>query len=274
VVSRRLLLGGAAGGLGLVLPGALLARAQYDDYDDRDEDKDRDDDRDNSGPGGGGDDHDHDDDARGDDDAAECDDDGALKDDDDACVLPPNEVHIVDDDDNGFLPGTLEVPVGQAVTFFNDDDEPHTATGSDWDTGVIEPGAEATITFDTAGTYNYACLIHPVMTGTIVVGGGATPAASPEASPAASPVASPAADGAVDILNFAFDPPTITVPAGTTVTWTNRDEVPHTATGDDGSFDTDTIDGGGSASHTFDSPGTFPYVCVFHPNMEGTVVVT
>ena len=77
----------------------------------------------------------------------------------------------------------------------------------------------------------------------------------------------------VDIADFAFDPETITVKAGTKVTWTNSDDATHTATADDGSFDTGDLDKGDSKSVTFDKPGTFTYYCRFHPFMKATVEV-
>ena len=77
----------------------------------------------------------------------------------------------------------------------------------------------------------------------------------------------------VEIANFAFSPNQITVTAGTTVTWVNNDSAQHTATGDGGEFDTGTINSGGSASITFNTPGTFTYHCEIHPNMTATIVV-
>jgi plastocyanin len=94
---------------------------------------------------------------------------------------------------------------------------------------------------------------------------GGTPVAGTPAS---------ASGSAVEIKGFAFNPATITVPAGTTVTWTNQDSAPHTATADDTSFDTGRLDPGKSGSVTFDKPGTYTYTCTFHPNMKGTIVVT
>jgi plastocyanin len=83
-----------------------------------------------------------------------------------------------------------------------------------------------------------------------------------------------AADGGVDIVGFAFSPGTVTVGVGDTVTWTNDDAQSHTATADDGSFDTGTIHGGGTASATFSTAGTFAYHCRIHSSMIATVVVT
>ena len=79
---------------------------------------------------------------------------------------------------------------------------------------------------------------------------------------------------AVTIVNFAFQPATLEVPVGTTVTWTNQGSAPHTVTADDGSFDSGTLQPGGTFSMTFDTPGTFIYHCEIHPNMMGTIVVT
>lgn len=80
-----------------------------------------------------------------------------------------------------------------------------------------------------------------------------------------------AADQSVNMGGFAFSPATVTVTEGDAVTWSNGDEVPHTATGS--AFDTGTITTGGSASVTFDTAGSFDYVCTIHPAMTGTVVV-
>lgn len=79
---------------------------------------------------------------------------------------------------------------------------------------------------------------------------------------------------AVAIKNFDYLPSELTVKQNTTVTWTNDDAAPHTATASDGSFDTDTIMGPGkTGSVTLDKPGTFTYVCSFHAFMKGTVKV-
>ena len=75
----------------------------------------------------------------------------------------------------------------------------------------------------------------------------------------------------VSISGFAFDPATITISKGSTVTWVNNDAVAHTITGAD--FDSGTLDSGKSYSHKFDSAGTFEYHCAIHPSMKGTVVV-
>ncbi|QQG90599.1 cupredoxin family copper-binding protein [Mycobacteroides chelonae] len=78
---------------------------------------------------------------------------------------------------------------------------------------------------------------------------------------------------AVDIENFAFNPATLTVPAGTTVTWTNKDEEPHNVVSEDGTFRSPGMDAKGTFSHQFTRPGTYQYVCGIHPFMKATVVV-
>jgi plastocyanin len=84
-----------------------------------------------------------------------------------------------------------------------------------------------------------------------------------------------AADIAVDIGSFQFNPSPITISAGTTVVWTNRDTVPHTATSDTkGLFDTGRLQYGKSGKVTFNDAGTFTYYCAVHPFMHGTVIVT
>lgn len=81
------------------------------------------------------------------------------------------------------------------------------------------------------------------------------------------------AQTAATIVNFSFQPNPIVVTVGTTVTWTNQDSAPHTATSDTGAFTTVTLQKGQSGSVTFNQAGTFPYHCSIHPNMKGTVIV-
>ncbi len=121
-------------------------------------------------------------------------------------------------------------------------------------------------------------------------GGGATsaPSSAPsaEASVEASAEASAPAAGAacsesaaagevaVTIADFVFSPADITATVGQTVTFTNNDPAPHTATLDDGSCTTPNIDQGGSDSLTFTAAGTYPFHCNVHPNMKGTITVS
>lgn len=75
------------------------------------------------------------------------------------------------------------------------------------------------------------------------------------------------------IQGMAYTPMTITVNAGTAITWTNKDAVSHTVTSDGGSFDSGSLSTGGTFSHMFSSTGTFTYHCSFHSSMTATVVV-
>ena len=78
----------------------------------------------------------------------------------------------------------------------------------------------------------------------------------------------------VDIANFKYEPAELTVPAGSTVTFTNQDSAAHTATSDDsGVFDTGTLGQGDSAPVTLNKPGTYTYFCEFHAFMHGTITV-
>jgi plastocyanin len=80
-------------------------------------------------------------------------------------------------------------------------------------------------------------------------------------------------DVAVDIKDFMFMPAELDIAVGTTVTWTNSDSAPHTATQDGGGFQSNRLDQSASYSFTFDTAGTFEYHCEYHPNMHGTIVV-
>jgi len=96
----------------------------------------------------------------------------------------------------------------------------------------------------------------------------------PQASTAnAQTPASTGSAAEVKIDNFSFGPETITVAAGTTVTWTNRDDIPHTVVSTDGVFKSKVRDTDEKFSYTFDKPGTYAYFCSVHPKMTGKVVV-
>lgn len=99
-----------------------------------------------------------------------------------------------------------------------------------------------------------------------------TPA--PTTEPSITAPAAPVRGNQVTIDGFAFQPASLTITAGTTVTWTNRDEEPHTVAASDGSFHSPGMGTGAIFTHTFATAGTFDYVCSIHPMMRGTVVVT
>jgi plastocyanin len=77
----------------------------------------------------------------------------------------------------------------------------------------------------------------------------------------------------VKIDNFSFGPAALTVPVGTTVTWTNRDDIPHTVVSTDDAFKSKVLDTDEKFSFTFSKAGSYPYFCSIHPKMTGKVVV-
>ena len=83
-----------------------------------------------------------------------------------------------------------------------------------------------------------------------------------------------AATVAVGIDNFTFNPQAVTVKAGTTVTWTNKDDIPHGIAATNNAFKrSQALDTDDSFSFTFTTPGTYQYFCYIHPHMTGTIVV-
>jgi plastocyanin len=104
--------------------------------------------------------------------------------------------------------------------------------------------------------------------------GGSTagePATETESEPAPSGEA--AKSEKVRIVEFTYQPDPVVVQVNGKVIWQNEDTAPHTATADDGSFDTGTIERGKLKSEAFKEAGTFPYFCQIHPTMHGTVEV-
>lgn len=87
----------------------------------------------------------------------------------------------------------------------------------------------------------------------------------------ATPPASAPAEVKID--NFSFSPATLTVPVGTSVTWTNRDDIPHNVASEDHSIKSQVLDTDEKFTFTFAKPGTYSYFCSIHPKMKGTVVV-
>jgi plastocyanin len=102
-----------------------------------------------------------------------------------------------------------------------------------------------------------------------------TPQSSPGASTATTPTPAPAAPQTVQvrIIDFAFDPPTVTIPVGSTVVWTNVGPTIHTATSRQGVWDSKILEKNGEFRFTFDKPGDYDYWCSVHPDMLGKVIV-
>jgi plastocyanin len=106
----------------------------------------------------------------------------------------------------------------------------------------------------------------PGMAGMAMPAADGTGAGAPDA---------PVATNTVAIQNFAFAPGTVTVKAGTTITWTNQDQEPHTVTSVSGDeLKSPALNAGETFKHTFATPGHFDYLCTIHPFMTATVVVT
>lgn len=88
-----------------------------------------------------------------------------------------------------------------------------------------------------------------------------------------TPVVADAEQVAVEMRDYEFFPAKLTVNAGAEVTWQNRDAVPHNAVANDGAFDTGNLNGGESVSVVVEQPGSYAYVCTYHPGMEAVLTV-
>lgn len=196
--------------------------------------------------------------------------------------------------DYAFRPTNISARVGDSVAWTNQGRAPHTATAARaFDTGVFRAGEQRTTRLQTPGTFAFACTIHPEMTGVLTVtaaAGGAAPAPTPGSAPAPDPNGSTArptsttASAApvepatpetaeVSIIDLAFEPGTVRLAVGGTVTWRHDGIAPHTVTAEDSSFDSGLLRAGGTFSHRFDRTGTYQYVCAFHSEMAGTVEI-
>lgn len=118
-------------------------------------------------------------------------------------------------------------------------------------------------------TTRTTCLAGPIVAALLVTGCGSS---SPSPATATAAAKRPAAHVTVTISDFTFRPATVTVAAGGSVTWRNRDASPHTATGSNG-FDTGSLGKNQSKTVIFRKKGRHAYVCSFHPFMKGTVIV-
>jgi plastocyanin len=101
----------------------------------------------------------------------------------------------------------------------------------------------------------------------------ATEAGEDSGGNAPAPSGDAARSAKVEIEDFAYYPDPVTIEEGGKVIWQNEDSAPHTATAEDGSFDTGTLEEGKLKSESFKAPGTYEYVCSIHPQMHGTVEV-
>ena len=192
--------------------------------------------------------------------------------------------------DGAFTPRSVRIRTGGSVSWTNNDDREHTATGSGFDSGLLRSGGRYSRTFAAAGTYAYVCALHSDMTGTVAVvapgaaappPGTARPAPRPPApAPAGGSVAGgtsrPAVLGrpgshTVAVLDFSYAPAALTARVGARISFVNRGQAPHTVTGSD--LASGMLATGATWSTTARSVGTVSYVCDFHPQMRGRITV-
>lgn len=110
-------------------------------------------------------------------------------------------------------------------------------------------------------------------TSTVTESAESTTEGSSQGASAPAPSGEAARAEKVEIANFAYGPDPVTVQVGGKVIWLNQDSAPHTATAEDGSFDTGTLEEGKLKSETFKQAGTYEYICQIHPDMHGVVKV-
>ena len=156
---------------------------------------------------------------------------------------------------------TFEIPYSpHSVSLYVTNANTHTLEGTSRGTSVLRGGFEFLVPFTSWA--RWAAIFAPPP----------EPNGSSGREPAGTAV--PAGETVVLIQGMAYAPARVTVPAGTTIHWINRDTMGHTVTSSEGKWDSGLLQPGESWSRHFDTPGTYPYVCTPHPFMTGTVVVT
>ncbi|MDH3766223.1 MAG: plastocyanin/azurin family copper-binding protein, partial [Nitrosopumilus sp.] len=201
--------------------------------------------------------------------------------------------------DECYLPYSITISPGDTVEWNNIDSAAHTVTSGNisdgydgvFDSGLFMSGLTFEFTFDETGTFDYFCMVHPWMTGDVIVNDVEEMIIIEESEPGALPesgalqitaiVSVPvgtAVPGCED-TNECYLPYEITVASGTTVSWVNDDSASHTVTsgtvdaGLTGVFDSGLFMSGLTFEFTFDEIGTFDYFCMVHPWMDGKVIV-
>lgn len=196
-----------------------------------------------------------------------------------------------------FVPANVTIQVGGTVTWTNAEPVLHTVTAVDttWDSGILAKSTGTyQRTFTSVGSVGYLCSLHPGMTGTVTVVDATTPPPTttttpttptattttpvppPPTTPPTTTTTTPAALPtlvSVAMAGSQFGPRTVSVAVGGTVRWTNNDTVPHTVTASNSSFDSGLVARNATFERVFPTAGTYAYVCDFHSNMTGTVVV-
>jgi len=209
-------------------------------------------------------------------------------------AVPGSSQQGCEETNSCYSPNPVTVNVGDTVIWNNVDSVAHTVTSGNpsdgpdgiFDSSLFEPGKSFSHTFNSPGTYDYFCMVHPWTAGNVVVKSTGTTIEKPPVVSTPSVTGSTtvqAAPGSSQLgcekTNTCYTPYSISVNVGDTVTWNNADTTPHTVTsgnpsdGPDGIFDSGLFPAGESFWHTFNSPGTYDYFCLVHPWMEGEVVV-
>lgn len=177
-----------------------------------------------------------------------------------------------------YSPAEIEIETGTTVIWRNaevfDYPDPingtHRARSADgsFDTGEINPGQQYVTTFLEPVTLAYACVMHPnIMKGSVKVTG------EPISEVEDVEISIEEPNGLSDTDSYRFDPGSVTIEAGATVTWRNNGAAQHTVLADDGSFDSGILDPGETFERTFDEPVSLRYKCEPHPWMTGIVRV-
>lgn len=175
-------------------------------------------------------------------------------------------------------PQDLTVSPGTTVTWTSHDGGKHrvrsTSAPVELKSDDITSSQSWSFTFTTEGTYTYVDVEHkddPDQHGTITVrsGGGGGGGGNP-GDPGGPPAPGRAS---VSLANKSFSPHSVTISVGGTVTWSNKDNMPHTVTSTSSAFRSPILNQGGRYKQTFNKAGTYPYICTLHSGMSGTVVV-
>jgi len=191
---------------------------------------------------------------------------------------------------------TISATVGDTIEFVNRDAAPHTATSTStpagaaaFDSGRLAQAQSFRVVVTQAGTWSFRCDFHPTMLGSIVAsagaGGGTNPPGGSQPPPGGTQPPPGGASGTVtvDIRNSTFIGPggtsAITLSLGQSVEFVNSDDRAHTATSTGAppaggsAFDSGRLNSGGRFSFTPAAAGTWSFLCDFHPEMRGTLVV-
>ena len=193
---------------------------------------------------------------------------------------------------NCFLPPTLNIAVGDMVTFSNTDNAAHTSTAGTpadgpsgvWDSSLVMMNSSYTTGALDAGEYPYFCVVHPWMTGLVIVGGSEAAPSEPESESTTSSTSSNTVENAAGSSTpgcepDCFIPATITINPGESVTFSNTDNAAHTSTagtpadGPSGVWDSSLVMMNSSYTTGALDAGEYPYYCMVHPWMVGLVIV-